>query len=120
MSTIAAPITRSQATLAGARSSNRRTAITAPQYWPAAETTNSASGGAVFAMRDSPRGAVLELNRRDLDQCDRFLPTTVETATNLQRGNQLVLGCNSPSRAESILACLQLRPSIELGMFAPL
>ena len=32
INTSAAPITRNQATLAGAKSSNKRTAITAPQY----------------------------------------------------------------------------------------
>ena len=77
---IAAPITRSQATLAGAKSSNSRTAITAPQYCPNAETTKRSSGGVVLAKRFSPRDAALELNRKDLDQCDRFLPIGAETA----------------------------------------
>ena len=96
----AAPMTRSQATLAGARSSNNRTAMTAPQYWPSAEMTNRNSGGAVVAKRFSPREAALELNRKDLGQCDKFLPKGVEIATNLQPENQLGRACNSPSHAE--------------------
>lgn len=81
---IAAPTTRNQATPAGARSSNKRTAMTAPQYWPRAETTNKNSGGAVFAKRFSPREAALGLNRKDLGQCDKFLPIEVEIATTLR------------------------------------
>ena len=85
---IAAPTTRNHATLAGARSSNKRTAMTAPQYWPSAETTNKNSGGAVFAKRFNPREAALDLNRKDLDQCDKFLPTEVEIATTLRPETQ--------------------------------
>ncbi len=96
----AAPITRSQATLAGARSSNSRTAMTAPQYWPSAEMTNKNSGGAVVAKRFSPREAALELNRKDLGQCGRFLPIGVEIATNLQPENLLDRACNLPSHVE--------------------
>lgn len=85
---IAAPTTRNHATLAGARSSNKRTAMTAPQYWPSAETTNKNSGGAVFAKRFNPREAALDLNRKDLDQCDKFLPIEVEIATTLRPETQ--------------------------------
>lgn len=40
-------MTRSQATVWGATSSNSRTAMVAPTYWAMAERTNSASGAAV-------------------------------------------------------------------------
>ena len=45
---IDAPITRNQATVCGSTSSNTETAIAAPMYCESAESTNSASGGAVF------------------------------------------------------------------------
>jgi hypothetical protein len=44
---IAAPTTRSQATVCGATSSNSSEAIEAPEYWAIAERTNRASGCAV-------------------------------------------------------------------------
>lgn len=97
---IAAPITRNQATVCGATSSNNPTAMTAPMYWATAERTNSASGCAVFSQRVTgpvdPIGGVAEPDRA----------YSKSSGSDWEISSHIGWKLNQPAAWKPVLACV--------------
>ena len=116
----AALMTRSHATLAGARRSNKLNAMTAPMYWAVAEQMKNNSGGnaPMRADAEAERGPGL-LTRTVRDLMRKFLEITAETETNLHRHIRSVVACTAQIRGGSVLECRRLRQVAVLGSCGP-
>ena len=114
----AAPMTRSHATLAGARRSNKLNAMTAPMYWAVAEQIKNNSGGNAPMRADAEPGVGL-LTRTVRDLMRKFLETTAETETSQHRHIPSTAACTARIRGGSVSECLLLRRATVLDNCGP-